>query len=258
MRILPLFLFVFASVAGAAACYSETTTATPFTPDAGTDSAAPVITCGQPGSLCTGTEWCEYTLVGSCGREAKTGKCAVRPTLCPKDCPLVCGCDGQRYCNACEAHVAGTDVDKNRDCAASTGEVSAFALYTDPPKIAIFKKDTTRNLCLRVTLVRRLGSLFGLDVPSEWGVEDGTMSNDPTDCSITVTGLPPTPKGVALRPVGGQGRVTFSSDSGQAGKFPCSLDVDARIAFERQPEYAWVPNVEVLSGNTITVNGGCP
>src|SRR5262249_13181293 len=41
--------------------------------------------------------------------------------LCTADCPGVCGCDGKFYCNACVAHVAGTDDSTDRSCLRDAG-----------------------------------------------------------------------------------------------------------------------------------------
>ena len=256
---LPLFLIapLFVAIATAPACSDDKTTATPAVVEAGADTAVAPVTCGQPGSLCTGTEWCEYSLVGTCGREGRTGACKGRPTTCSNECPAVCGCDGRIYCNPCFAQLAGSDVDKNRTCFPAGGEVTAYSLPGDPARIAIFKKDASRKICLRVTLIRRLGTLFGLDVPADWGVESGEITNDADDCTITTTGLPLTPKGAALRPNGGQGNVRFSSDSGQGGKVPCKVSVAARLAFEPTPDMSWVPNVEILTSDNVNVAGAC-
>ncbi len=40
----------------------------------------------------------------------------LAPTGCDDDCPGVCGCDGQFYCNACNAQQAGTDVSDSDAC----------------------------------------------------------------------------------------------------------------------------------------------
>jgi hypothetical protein len=255
---IPLHLLLAALFVAPFACADDDTKANPFVEDAGPDTAGPKLRCGQVGTLCAGNEWCAYELVGSCGRDGQTGNCKARPQNCAGDCPAVCGCDGKVYCNPCEAQAAGSDVDKNRDCLPKGGEVLSYALFTDPAKIALYKKDTERKICLRIILVKRLGTKYGLDVPNEWGVEGGEITNDPDDCSITANGLPPTPKGTSLAPVGGQGTISFSSDTGQQGKFPCSLSVAARLAFVPTPDYSWVPNVEPIAAENVTVSGGCP
>ncbi|HEY8427119.1 MAG TPA: hypothetical protein VIL20_02045 [Sandaracinaceae bacterium] len=71
-------------------------------------------TC-NPTEPCGPGEFCEIT-DGSCG----VGTCQPRPTVCPGDCPGVCGCDGVQYCNVCLAHRAGVDVAEGGGCAPPT------------------------------------------------------------------------------------------------------------------------------------------
>lgn len=263
MRTSPLLSFSIALSAvvlvAAPGCFNDTKDATPYKPDAGQDSGAALnFPCGQAGALCAGNEYCEYKTSGTCGKPDLAGSCKPRPTNCDNTCPLVCGCDGKAYCNACEARQAGADTASGRGCVPTGGEISAFALYTDPGKVVVFKSDKDRNICVRLTLIHRLGTKFGLNMPNEWGVDDAIISNDVGDCTITVTGVPPTPKGTAPQAVGGGGGVTFSTDTGQGGKFPCKLsDVNLRLAFDRQPDYNWVPNVEELVAKDVTVAGAC-
>jgi hypothetical protein len=39
-----------------------------------------------------------------------SGSCFTRPPQCTRDCPIVCGCDGNFYCNACIANAWGLDI----------------------------------------------------------------------------------------------------------------------------------------------------
>lgn len=256
----PFTFIVFAVGVAFAACSDDDTTKPPVPVEAGADTAAAKIICGQTGSLCAGNEWCAYELVGTCGKGGQRGQCSVRPLLdsCVGSCPAVCGCDGKIYCNACEAQANGADVDKDRGCIPTGGEVLAYALAGDPAKVVIFKKDDARKLCVRLTLVARLGTKYGLDVPADWGIESGEVTHDPADCSITVTGTPPTPSDIAVAPNNGQGRVRFSTDLGQQGKYPCSLSIAARLAFEPTSEYPWVPPVEPIVAENVSVSGACP
>jgi hypothetical protein len=61
-------------------------------------------------------EWCLWNRgrqVLSCGVSLSglpdRGSCLLRPKACTADCPIVCGCDGKLYCNACIANAWGTD-----------------------------------------------------------------------------------------------------------------------------------------------------
>lgn len=84
-----------------------------------------------PGSNCTGTdnlcggidglpcgdnEYCDYLDDPVCGLADAWGICLPIPEVCPKDCPGVCGCDGQFYCNSCEAAKLGIDTDPTITC----------------------------------------------------------------------------------------------------------------------------------------------
>ncbi|MCA9604249.1 MAG: hypothetical protein KC619_01555 [Myxococcales bacterium] len=69
---------------------------------------------------CAATEWCDLDGVG-CGG---SGTCVPRPTACSDPCPGVCGCDGITYCNACDANVAGVEVERNTPCEFARGCVA--------------------------------------------------------------------------------------------------------------------------------------
>lgn len=38
------------------------------------------------------------------------------PGICVQDCPQVCGCDGQTYCNECIANSRGIRIDHSGPC----------------------------------------------------------------------------------------------------------------------------------------------
>ena len=77
------------------------------------------IRCPEPD-----THYCDYGGKSACGAGDMTGVCMPRPDACSKDCPIVCGCNGLPYCNACEAHRAGTDVNSGVSC----GDASTTSL----------------------------------------------------------------------------------------------------------------------------------
>jgi hypothetical protein len=58
----------------------------------------------------------------SCIEESKTEMCydaaleASHSGICTEDCPQVCGCDHQTYCNACKAESVGIRVDYSGPC----------------------------------------------------------------------------------------------------------------------------------------------
>lgn len=56
--------------------------------------------CDHPGDACGGD-----------------GECLPTPMGCPEDCPGVCGCDGEEYCNRCLAAAEGVDTANDGPCA---------------------------------------------------------------------------------------------------------------------------------------------
>lgn len=68
---------------------------------------------------CAPEELCVFE-PGECGPSRVPGQCVMRPDDCPADCPLVCGCDGVSYCNACVAYAAGVNVGPPGACGART------------------------------------------------------------------------------------------------------------------------------------------
>lgn len=87
--------------------------------DAGPDEdAGPDLRCSAESETCDRTEYCDWD--GTCGAPGTPGTCEPRPEVCTADCPGVCGCDGEFYCNACVAASAGVDVDPEGDCSPSS------------------------------------------------------------------------------------------------------------------------------------------
>jgi hypothetical protein len=69
---------------------------------------------GIAGLACEGDEWCDYP--DNCGDGDVQGVCRPKPGVCTRDCPGVCGCDGNFYCNACNAQEQGIDVSPDATC----------------------------------------------------------------------------------------------------------------------------------------------
>jgi hypothetical protein len=113
------------------------------------DAGGKLCGCKQ-GYTCGPNEWCDYDAKSYCGVGDACGVCKPRPdpSACPPVPPMgcagecgcgkpytTCGCDGQFYCSADCAHLAGSD--DNPNCA------------IDPP--SGFCKDIDQALANQVT-----------------------------------------------------------------------------------------------------------
>ena len=86
------------------------------------EGGGPGAVCGTRGAQpCDEPLFCKWEMDAQCGRADRPGACAERPDFCPMDCPQVCGCDDQSYCNACGAWTAGVSVDHEGPCAGDGG-----------------------------------------------------------------------------------------------------------------------------------------
>ena len=84
---------------------------------------APGAACGgRDGVTCGPDQYCDFAL-NSCGATDETGRCMPRPANCPPQlvAERTCGCDGVVYSSACEATLAGTDLNENGTCRPDPG-----------------------------------------------------------------------------------------------------------------------------------------
>jgi hypothetical protein len=97
--------------------------------DAAADGAIVCVGLPSPDGTCSINSFCDFQR-GTCGIGAGPGAyglCQARPQLCPLDCPGVCGCNHQFYCNACLAHVAGTDDATDTSCLLSRPDAAVIS-----------------------------------------------------------------------------------------------------------------------------------
>jgi hypothetical protein len=66
--------------------------------------------CG--GESCGLNEYCAGPNADRCDGESAEAECSTAASDCGTDCPMVCGCDGKPYCNACRAQQAGVAVNE--------------------------------------------------------------------------------------------------------------------------------------------------
>jgi hypothetical protein len=88
----------------------------------------PVRACGSKGTMpCFDGEFCDRSAGKTCGESDEPGVCKPLPDVCSKQCqdPGVCGCDGQRYCSACAANLAGV----------SAAPLDSYCPSTPPAKV---------------------------------------------------------------------------------------------------------------------------
>ena len=115
------------SVQSEGECPSEDGGVSPSEPkpsaDAACGSEPPRSQCGGIAGLeCGDGEFCNLEpAVGGLGCDVAdaTGVCQAKPEICTRELAPVCGCDGQTYSNACEAHAKGVSIASKGECAAT-------------------------------------------------------------------------------------------------------------------------------------------
>lgn len=78
--------------------------------------------CGPAHGACGDDGYCLFPADAACGEGGAAGVCTARPRGCKRDCPAVCGCEGEFYCNACVAHAQGRAVRHAGRCEGSPAE----------------------------------------------------------------------------------------------------------------------------------------
>jgi hypothetical protein len=209
---------------------------------------------GVTGATCAADEWCRYDVAGSCGDVDVSGTCEQRPTTCDEDCPGICGCDGQFYCNGCLANAAGLDVSSDVDCLVMPGEgYSAVALATGVPRYAIFKAMPAAGLCVRLVVAGAGlgGDGYGITSTMNWTVENAEITNDPADCALSAAGFPVEPASMVVGASGGSGSLKQDSID-----LPCTVDIHATLNFPQ--DFPWVPPTASLDADGLVIQGaGC-
>ena len=90
--------------------------------DTGSYGGTGAVCGGLLGRTCSALQWCDFP-GGTCGAGDQQGQCRS-PETCnnPTDCSnVVCGCDGNSYCNVYLAHLRGLDTTGSRSCIPGNG-----------------------------------------------------------------------------------------------------------------------------------------
>lgn len=218
--------------------------------DGGTGGTGAKLCGGKQGYQCDFGEWCDYDPPGSCGGFDNYGTCQPMPQGCPADCPGVCGCDGQFYCNACEAHGAGVDTSDIPECGITpppADEYNAYVLPTNAPRYAITKASWSQDRCLAIVVVGFGSSSFpNVDVTMGWAVESISITPNAADC-VNQGSWPPSPGAVSASDA--KGGIKQDDVS-----FPCFVDVDVAVAFPPGSP-AWVPPQDSAQAFGLKVQG---
>ncbi len=204
---------------------------------------------GFAGLTCEDTEWCDFP-DDMCGGADGLGSCLPRPIGCDDDCPGVCGCDGNFYCNACNAQSVGLDVSALISCAPESAEYSAGAYFGGYDHVMFRKADKVRDVCVTLHMLRPSDNSpgFAFTTPMEWGVGNASISDQAADCDGKFQ-----PVGNLVNATGGMGTISFNIPPG--GYFPCDVSVHGTLSFP--PGEPWVLTTEPLDADMVVVKDGC-
>ncbi len=201
--------------------------------------------CGGPNDIpCGQDEFCDLPDGANCEGE---GTCAPRPEDCTENCPGVCGCDQQFYCNGCIASGQGVEVSDDTSCLPGQPSYAAQALPGGLDHILIMKQNDTAGRCIRIMADAPTNGTYGVTIPSPWGVNTITASHSTTDCLDPNQSPPGTPEHAASA----TGTISWTLDPNHYG--PCQLDVAVTATFDNPP--GWLDANVSLQATHLAVAG---
>ncbi|WP_437565570.1 hypothetical protein [Sorangium sp. So ce542] len=216
----------------------------------GGGGGAPVACGARSGGICSAEEFCDFP-DDSCGTFDTVGQCSARPEVCPADCPGVCGCDGQLYCNACSAQQAGVDVSESTSCLKPVGGDYAATYWAGGlDHLVVYKAEPATDACVTLYADAPAESApEGFDVatlPDTWVVTRIERTGGAAGCAPGAS----KPAGEAVLATGAVGSLSMDLSGGTS--MPCTLDVDITATFPTEPATA------LLRATGVAVSDGCP
>ncbi|KYF67890.1 hypothetical protein [Sorangium cellulosum] len=207
------------------------------------------VACGaRSGGSCGAEEYCDFP-DDSCATFDTVGQCADRPEVCPADCPGVCGCDGQFYCNACTAQMAGVDVSESTSCLKAEGADYAASYWPGGlDHVIVYKADKAADRCVMLYADATHDDApegFDVELPDTWVVSRVALAKGAADCAPGTM----SPAGEAVNATGATGTLSWDIEAGSVA--PCALDIDVTVTFPGEPA------PEVLRAAGLDVAGGC-
>ncbi|WP_437902178.1 hypothetical protein WME95_26405 [Sorangium sp. So ce327] len=198
-----------------------------------TSSGATPLACGgRSGGICGKEDFCDFP-DDSCGTFDTTGRCTPRPGGCPEDCPGVCGCDNQFYCNACAAQQAGVDVSANASCIEpEVGRYTASYWPGGLDHLTVYRARPEADLC--VVLYAEAPSRqspVGFDivtVPEEWRVSRILMRKGAASCAPDAQGS----ADAAVSATSATGSLTVRTSGSTS--MPSTIDMDITVIFPEE------------------------
>lgn len=236
---------------GGASSGSTTSSAKTTTVGATTSTASGTTTMcgGKTGATCAPDEWCDFA-DGSCGVADQTGVCTPKPPGCTADCPGVCACDGQFYCNACGAAEKGIDVSISTACLPDNAEYTAKLWLGGLDHLVVRKADFQRDLCLEVFLdaPMMMQDPYYIQAPQSYVATHAIAIQGAMNCYADVA-----PDPLIIEATGGKGILDWPL--GPMMYYPCELDIDVALTFDGSA--SWLMPYETMKATGVKVEGGC-
>lgn len=228
---------------------SSTTSVTTSTASSTTGTGTTLVCGGKMGSPCPADAYCDFG-DGSCGVADQTGVCVPKPSGCTADCPGVCGCDGQFYCNACSAEATGVDVSSATSCLPDGALYSSQIWMGGLDHLVVRKADFDHDLCFQVFLDAPMNvqAPYLVTAPQSFAVSNAIVVQGAENCASNVA-----PDPLIIQANSGKGAVDWKLEPMMS--YPCELSIDVVLTFESSA--SWLTPTQTLQATGVKVDGGC-